>query len=170
LSTPTVSNSIALLYCEHHGWLQGWLRRKLNCSQHAADLAQDTFVRLLAKPEPQRLREPRAYLTTVARGLVINHWRRQALEQAWLDELAARPALVEPSPEERRLILETLEEIARLLDGLPPRVREIFLRSQLEGQTYPIIAEQLGISVNVVQKAMLRAMAHCYKAQYGMPA
>jgi RNA polymerase sigma-70 factor (ECF subfamily) len=166
LSNSTVSQSIALLYSDHHGWLQGWLRRKLNCSQQAADLAQDTFVRLLSKPEPQALREPRAYLTTVARGLMINHWRRQGLEQAYQEELAARPEATSPSPEERRLILETLEEIARLLDGLPPRVREIFLRSQLEGQTYPVIAEQLGISVNVVQKAMLRATAQCYRALY----
>jgi len=166
LSNSNVSQSIAVLYSDHHGWLQGWLRRKLNCSQQAADLAQDTFLRLLSKPEPQALREPRAYLTTIARGLVINHWRRQGLEQAYQEELAARPEATSPSPEERRLILETLEEIARLLDGLPPRVREIFLRSQLEGQTYPVIAEQLGISINVVQKAMLRATAQCYKALY----
>ena len=164
--TSTVSQSIAVLYSDHHGWLQGWLRRKLNCSHQAADLAQDTFVRLLTRPEPQLLREPRAYLTTIARGLVINHWRRQTLEQAWLDELAARPEATNPSPEERRLILETLEEIARLLDGLPPRVRDIFLRSQLEGQTYPVIAEQMGISINIVQKAMIRATTQCYKALY----
>lgn len=166
MSPLDASRSIATLYTEHHGWLQGWLRRKLDCSHQAADLAHDTFLRLLNKPEPEVLREPRAYLTTVARGLLINHWRRQALEQAWLDELAARPEQSAPSPEERRLILETLEEIARLLDGLPPRVREIFLRSQLEGETYPAIAAQLGVSVNVVQKAMIRATTHCYKALY----
>lgn len=170
VSNSTVSQSIALLYHDHHGWLQGWLRRKLNCSHQAADLAQDTFLRLLTKPEPERLREPRAYLTTVARGLVINHWRRQELEKAYLDELAARPQAVASSPEDRRLVLEMLEEIARLLDGLPPRVSEIFLRSQLEGQTYPVIAEQMGISVNIVQKAMIRATAHCYNAMYGAPA
>lgn len=166
MSTPTVSQSVATLYSEHHGWLQGWLRHKLHCSDQAADFAHDTFLRLLNKPEPELLREPRAYLTTIARGLVINHWRRQALEQAYLEELAARPEAVAPSPEARRLILETLEEIARLLDGLPPSVREIFLRSQLEGQTYPVIAEQMGVSVNVVQKAMIRATAHCYRALY----
>ncbi|ENO90455.1 sigma-70 family RNA polymerase sigma factor [Thauera linaloolentis] len=167
MSPPNASESISALYAEHHGWLQGWLRKKLNCSHQAADLAHDTFVRLLSKQEPEALREPRAYLTTVARGLLINHWRRQALEQAYLEELAARPEESAPSPEARRLILETLEEIARLLDGLPPRVREIFLRSQLEGETYPAIATQMGISVNVVQKAMIRATAHCYKALYG---
>jgi RNA polymerase sigma factor (sigma-70 family) len=166
LSTSTAAQSIAVLYAEHHDWLQGWLRRKLNCSHQAADLAQDTFLRLLSKPEPHVLREPRAYLTTVARGLIINHWRRRTLEQAYLEELAARPEESAPSPEARRQILETLEEIARLLDGLPPRVRDIFLRSQLEGLSYPVIAEQMGISVNVVQKAMIRATTRCYKALY----
>jgi len=166
LSNPTASESIAVLYTEHHGWLQSWLRRKIHCSHRAADLTHDTFLRLLTKPEPQVLSEPRAYLTTVARGLVINHWRRQALEQAYLEELAARPETTSPSIEERQLILETLENIARLLDGLPPRVREIFLRSQLEGQTYPVIAAQMGVSVNVVQKAMIRAITQCYKALY----
>lgn len=166
MSAVVSPQPVAELYREHHGWLHGWLRRKLGCTHQAADLAQDTFVRVLSKPEPQALREPRAYLTTVARGLVINHWRRQGLEQAYQEELAARPEATSPSPEERRLILETLEEIARLLDGLPPRVREIFLRSQLEGQTYPVIAEQMGVSVNVVQKAMLRATTQCYRALY----
>ncbi len=35
------------LYAEHHQWLTGWIRRKLGCDESAADLTQDTFVRLL---------------------------------------------------------------------------------------------------------------------------
>ena len=35
------------LYSEHHGWLQNWLRGKLGCAADAADLAQDTFLRIL---------------------------------------------------------------------------------------------------------------------------
>ena len=31
------------LYLEHHGWLLGWLRRRLECSETAADLAHDTL-------------------------------------------------------------------------------------------------------------------------------
>ncbi|WP_416390945.1 sigma factor [Alloalcanivorax xenomutans] len=38
---------VAVLYSDHHGWLLGWLRKKLGCSQHAADMAHDTFVRVL---------------------------------------------------------------------------------------------------------------------------
>lgn len=33
---------------DHHHWLHGWLRRKLGCAQVAADLAHDTFVRLIS--------------------------------------------------------------------------------------------------------------------------
>lgn len=98
---------------------------------------------------------------------MINHWRRQALAQAYQEELAARPLATAPSPEERSLILETLTEIARMLDGLTPCNREIFLRSQMEGQSYPVIAREMGISVNIVQKAMLAATAHCYRILYG---
>ena len=62
------SESIAGIYSHHHGWLMRWLRAKLQCADHAADLAHDTFVRLLTAPPENRqtLREPRAYLTTVA--------------------------------------------------------------------------------------------------------
>lgn len=170
MTRPAHIDTISSLYQAHHGWLHGWLRRRLNCSHQAADLAQDAFVRLLAKPEPVALREPRAYLTTIAHGLVVNHWRRKALEQAYLEALAQRPEAFAPSPEARQLAVEALEEIARLLDGLPAQMRDIFLLSQLDGLTYPVIADRLGITVNVVQKAMVRATAHCYKALYGVVA
>lgn len=65
-------------YADHHGWLNGWLRRQLGCSQRAADLVQDTFVRVLSKDDDMAaIREPRAYLHTIAKGLLINHWRRR---------------------------------------------------------------------------------------------
>lgn len=162
---PDQAPSIETLYGDHHGWLQGWLRRRVGNTSDAADLAHDTFVRVLGR-RPGTLREPRAYLATIANGLLVSHWRRRALEQAWLDVLASQPEPIAPSPEERSLILETLEEIARLIDGLPARVREVFLLSQIDGLNYPQIAQAMGISVNVVQKAMTRAMAHCYKAAY----
>jgi len=49
-----------------------------------------------------------------------------------------------------------------MLAGLSPHVVEIFLLSQFEGLTYPAIAERLNVTINVVQKAMLKATHHCY--------
>lgn len=59
------------LYRGHYGWLTGWLRHKLGCSAQAADLAQDTFVRVLAARNAARIAEPRAYLATVARAIPL---------------------------------------------------------------------------------------------------
>ncbi|THF66172.1 sigma-70 family RNA polymerase sigma factor [Pseudothauera nasutitermitis] len=155
-------DSIDALYRDHHGWLQGWLRRKLGCGHQAADLAQDTFVSLLARPcQPD---EPRAYLLTIARRLVFETWRRRDLERAWLAQLATLPEACAPSEEERAIVLEALLAIDALLDGLSPKARRAFLLSQLEGLTHARIAEELGVSVSRVRQYIAQALARCYEA------
>ncbi|MBD9483347.1 sigma-70 family RNA polymerase sigma factor [Pseudomonas sp. PDM14] len=159
---PDTSHAqVDALYRQHHGWLRGWLRQRLNCSADAADLAQDTFIRVLLARTAGSLREPRHYLATIARGLVIDLYRRRSLEQAYLDALAARPELYAPSAETRVLILDSLMAIDRLLDGLGPRTRAIFLAVQLDGLSYEKAAERVGVSVSTVRKHLARALLHC---------
>ncbi|MEN0035513.1 MAG: sigma-70 family RNA polymerase sigma factor [Cellvibrio sp.] len=154
------------LYSSHQGWLRDWLRKRLGCSETAADLTQDTFIRLLLKDNAPQLESPRAYLSTIAKGLMINHWRRQALEQAYLDLLAAQPEPLLPSLEERQLVVEALLQLAEILDGLTPRDQQIFLLARLDGLKYQEIADQLNITVNSVQKAMVRATHKVYQILY----
>ncbi|NHC07649.1 RNA polymerase sigma-70 factor (ECF subfamily) [Azonexus fungiphilus] len=155
------SDSLSTLYRDHHGWLAGWLRRKLGNGHDAADLAHDTFLRILAARNAAAIEEPRKYLATIAKGLVVDRFRRQSIEAAWLETLAARPEPLAISPETRALILETLLAIDRMLDELGPRAREIFLLAQFEGLTYAAIGERLGVSVTTVKKHLARALAHC---------
>lgn len=157
----SLQHSVHTLYEDHHGWLCGWLRKRLGCVDHAADLAQDTFIRVLTQRKNLELREPRAYLSTIARSLMIDSFRRRALEQAYLQTLAAIPEPVAVSPETRELIIETLMEIDRLLDGLGERTREIFLLAQLDGLSYVDIGRRLQVSVNTVKKHAVRALTHC---------
>lgn len=152
-----------VLYGTHHGWLRGWLRRSVGCSQQAADLAQDTFVRLLVRDQPVSDRAPRALLARIARGLVIDHWRRDALERAYLEALALLPEASHPSPEVRHEALQSLERIAQLLDGLKPAVREAFLLYQLGGLTHAQVAQELGISSRTVERHVTSALLHCYR-------
>jgi RNA polymerase sigma-70 factor (ECF subfamily) len=92
---------------------------------------------------------------------MIDMFRRRALEQAYLETLAARPELHDISPETRFMIIEALVEIDRLLDGLGGRTREIFLMAQLDGLSYVEIGRQLNVSVNTVKKHATRALTHC---------
>lgn len=152
------------MYVDHHSWLVSWLRRKLGGADQATDLAQDTFVRILAVQESRReltLQEPRAYLTTIAHRLLINHVKRVSLEQAYLDVLSQMPEPETMSAETRMLILETLHEIDAMLDGLGNKVREAFLLSQLEGLTYAEIAERLGVTDRTVKRYMAAAFEQC---------
>lgn len=153
--------SMAAFYEAHNRWLFSWLRKKLGCHFDAADLAQDTFLRILSKQNLQDIVEPRAYLTTVAHGLMVNHLRRRDIEKAYLAELDCLPASETPSTETRLMVLETLIRIDAMLDGLPPRVRLAFLLHQLEDLTYAEIAARLRVSISSVRQYVARALLHC---------
>lgn len=165
----SIQQQVHVLYSHHHGWLQGWLRRKLGDAHHAADLAQDTFVRILVACRAEELaldavREPRAYLTTVARRVLLNHYRRNSLEQAWLAALAACPQAHATSPEDRLIVLQTLHEIDAMLDALKPLARRAFLLSQLDGMPQAEIAATLGVSLTTVKRYIVQAGVQCYFA------
>ncbi|MBB4864137.1 RNA polymerase sigma-70 factor (ECF subfamily) [Pseudomonas nitritireducens] len=154
---------LSQLYHQHHGWLRGWLQRRLGNRCDAADLAQDTFVRLLVSPAAlqQPIATPRAYLATIARRLVINLYRRRSLEQAYLEVLASLPEESTPSLEHQALVLEALHEVDAVLARLPDKARQAFLMYQLEGCTQEAIARHLGTSVRSVQRYLALAFEEC---------
>lgn len=159
--SSSASVSVETLYREHHGWLKAWLQRRLGNAHGAADLAHDTFLRLMSSPQLPALEEPRAFLRTIAHGVVVNHWRRQDLERAWMSALAALPENLAPSPEDRLMALQTLHMVDAMLDRLNPKARAAFLLSQLDGLTYAAIATQLAVSERMVKKYMAQAMLQC---------
>lgn len=143
--------------------MQAWLRGKLGNSVDAADLAHDTFVRVLASRRPPSALgdEPRALLTHIAKGLVIDHWRRRDVEAAYLRAVAQRPEPQVPSPEARLLIVEALLRIDAMLASLPPRTRKIFLLAQLDGLTLQRISERTHTPLITVRRHIQRALLAC---------
>ncbi|MCD0504389.1 sigma-70 family RNA polymerase sigma factor [Bordetella petrii] len=162
----TVHKEVETWYSSHHGWLQGWLRRSLGNPADAADLSHDLFARLLARREPVRAAEPRAFLSTMAHRMVIDHWRRRELEKAWLDTLAALPEPQVPSVESQQIILETLAAVDEVLDTFKPVVREAFLLNQLEGLSCPQIATRLDVSLSTVERHVSKVLRACYALQF----
>ncbi|WP_431484505.1 sigma-70 family RNA polymerase sigma factor [Pseudomonas solani] len=160
-----LNRQIHTLYSDHHGWLHAWLSRRLGNAWDAADLAHDTFLRLLGRQVGRDFgSEPRALLTHIAKGLVIDRWRRQDIEQAYLESIAHLPEPEAPSPETRLLILETLCRIEALLAEMPEKTRQAFLLSQLEGLGYAEIATRLGVSLASVKRYMRDAFLACLSA------
>ena len=171
MSSSADTQTVDSLYREHHGWLNGWLRTRLGCSEVAADLAQDTFVRVLRAEPAAPLHQPRQFLLTIAKGLSVDLFRRRSLERQYLEALAELPQTHWPSEEQRAVALETLIGLDAMLAGLGTKVRETFLLSQFEGLTYPQIAKVLNISVRSVNNYMAKAMEHCclYRLEHSCP-
>jgi RNA polymerase sigma factor (sigma-70 family) len=152
------------LYITHKGWLQHWIQGRLGDGFTAADLTHDTFLRVWRKIQTDNyfeLKEPKAYLRTVAKRLMVNHYERQSLERAFIETLAQLPAPLAPSIEEQAIVLEILHELDVLLYGLPPHVRAAFLMAQLEGLTYEDIAARLQVNVRTVSRYMAQGFRQC---------
>ncbi|OTG83155.1 RNA polymerase subunit sigma [Acinetobacter sp. ANC 4558] len=157
-------NQVEQLYQEHHSWVYTWLYKKLGNQAQAADLAQDTFVRLLMKEKRLELNEPRAFITTIAKGLMKNWIERKQIEQAYLEVLSQQPELFCPSLEETVLIIESLLEVFCLLDGLPIIVRQVFLSIQVDGIKYDEVATQFNLSLSTVKRYTKQAYMQCLSA------
>lgn len=164
-TVPSSSHAeIAALYVDHHSWLRGWLRRRLGSAAEAADLAHDTFLRLLTGRTERcfgSVGEARAYLRTTAQNLCINLWRRQEIERAWMDMLAATPQASYPSAERQAIVLQALEEIGRMLQALSPKAARAFTLAVVCEMTDDEVGAELGVSGRMVRKYVAQAMLGC---------
>lgn len=132
------------------------LRRRGLSSDAAADIAQETFLRVLtvgsrmgADREPDG-DNPRGYLLRVARNLSIDLGRREGRSPfigAAIDLYEATPDQA-PSQEARLSDRQKLAAVAAALDELPERTRRAFEMHRLGERTLAEIAEALGLSVS----------------------
>lgn len=148
-------------YLNHRAWVYGWLCKKTGSTVDAADLTQDTFVKLFNQDDLATIQEPRGYLTTIAHSLMVNHFRRKDLERAYLQSLADLPQSVSLSLEERAIIFETLIELDAMLHGLSKPVREAYLMIQLDGLSYAEVAKHLNVTTRTIGNYIAKATLHC---------
>jgi RNA polymerase sigma factor (sigma-70 family) len=162
-------NDVGGLFRAHYPWLCARLRRQLGVSSSVEDIAAETFAQLLESPGLTPIREPRALLTTIARRLIYQLWRRRDLERQHLDQLQHIDHPQALSPEERVQLTQALHGLDRTLERLPGKVRATFLLSRVDGLTYPQIAAELGISQRSVSAYMTRSQALCAQHSANQP-
>lgn len=161
---PSHRQYLSELFKQHYTWLCERLRRHLDGPECAEDIAAETFLQLLAAPNVVPIREPRALLTTIARRLIYQRWRRRGLERDYLSGLIDEEQIYAPSPESLAATLQALDRIDRRLNRLPPKIKTTFMLSRSMGLTYPEIANHLGISSRSVSDYMEKAETCCLRA------
>lgn len=150
----------------HYNELLGYFVRSVRDVHEAQDLVQQTFERMLAKQHAgSRAEHPRALLYEIARNLLIDRHRHLSVRLHDSDEaLHHHPALPACEPETIYAGMQRVQLLIATIEALPPRCREAFVRHRIDGQSHAEVAAQMGISVNMVERHIMLAVATCRKA------
>ena len=171
--------AIAEAYKAWNTELVGFLNRQLKRSPETArDLAQETFAKWLAANESATPPEkPRAYLYEIARNLLRDHWRREAVrgehviasldDQAFTAQADRLAAHAGEQPEARADAHQRLRLLQAAIDDMPARQREAFLLYRYDELRCEEIAQHMGITVRAVEKHLQLALAHCKRRVHG---
>lgn len=154
---------LSSLFRQYYDELLGFLTAKLGCRDQAADVAQDTYVRIMSLDNPQGIVQPRAFLYKTALNLTVDLFRRQRLRAERTVELEAADETPSELPDQEAIV-ESKERVAllrRAIEELPPKCRHVFLLHKFQHLPHAEIAGRLGISKNMVEKHVMKAMAHC---------
>ncbi|MDD0976086.1 RNA polymerase sigma factor [Pseudomonas fontis] len=150
------------LFLKHAKTLQGLLTRKVRDPQLAADLVQESFLRLAEQQGREHIDNTPAYLYRTAHNLMIDHVRQQQRRKTDSVPHEALEGIVEDSPglEETTAAEQHMRRLRQALAQLPPRTQEVFRLNRLEGFTHAEVARELNISDSSVQKHLAKALAY----------
>ena len=157
--------SIDALHRSESVKLRRFLLRRLGNSADAADAHQETYLRMLAALSRTHVEQPSAFLFQIANHVALRMRNRQRLESTLFQTLsdAYLEGLVDgyAFPERVAIAKQELKRLAAAVDELPPRCREVFLLARIDGLPNGAVAARLGISRNMVEKHLIKALLHC---------
>ncbi|HZC78526.1 MAG TPA: RNA polymerase sigma factor [Ktedonobacterales bacterium] len=152
------------LFASHGGALQGFLARRVHGHPEAAELAQEVYLRMLRVADLDAIRNPEAYLYTVASNLAKEHARQQRKDAAALnvddplvqEQLAELPTIAGDLDNEQRI-----KRLREVLQQLPAKCHAAVVLQYWHGLSYEEIAQRLGVSTHMVKKYLSQALLHC---------
>ena len=152
----------------HQAELLHFFRGRVAHAQDAADLAQESWSRLMRYRRGQTALSLRRLLFAIARNVLSNHWRWRALRQIEepTDFAEVELASTAPGLERQWQARHDLDALEAAVAALPPRCRTVFLLSRVEGLSNAEVAQRCGISVKMVEKQLAKAIVRC-RAQVG---
>lgn len=156
-------SSLLRLLVEHYEALTLYLSRRLGSASSANDVVHDTYLRLQRLGTVPALDNPRAYLFRIADNIALDRLRADGRRNRWqvADAGADEHASDAPSAEQAIEQKQRKALLAQAIEELPPRCREVFLLHKIDGLSHSEIARQLGISKSMVEKHVMKALAHC---------
>ena len=148
----------AAVYRSESDALFRYLVRMTGDSDHAADVLQETFLRLVERP-PSTTENLRGWLFRVATNRLRDHARLRKRQAALVGQGVGAESLADPPQQPDRVVAshEGSTAVRRVLDSLSTRDRTILLMRE-EGFRHREIAEVVGTTTGSVGTLIARAL------------
>ena len=168
--SSTAFNTLVLRY---DAPLHTYIRMSVNDGVLADDIFQDTFMKVILT-----LREGKytgqgkfkAWVTQVARNLIIDHFRRVKVknvisewDESFREELSERLPSEERNAEEELIRQSEHRALHDWIAKLPQAQREVLQLRYLEDMSFKEIAMQTGVSINTALGRMRYALINLRK-------
>lgn len=125
------------------------------------DILQEAFITSYAASRSQEIRNPKAFMMTVARNLALDHaGRADSRLNCSIDDVDDEDMLSSEADLEWQLqARERFLEFCRAVSTLPVSCRRVFILKKIYGLTLDEISQQLGLSRSTVEKHVAKGLS-----------
>ncbi len=146
-----------LLFDKYSRKIYGFALRYLKSEVDAEGVVQDVFLYIWnSRANVRTDTNFRSYLFTITINLIKKVFRREAYQSKFKMEVVAQSS--DNSADEQVEYASLLDEVDKLIDKLPERRRNIFIKSRKLGMSSKEIAEELGITPGTVDNQISEAL------------
>ena len=126
--------------------------------EEAEDVVQDTLIKVWNRRDDwQDIDSIEAFSLTVCRNLSLDKVKKAGADNQPIGDSEAASADTASDPYERMVQRDRVEQVRRIVDELPERLKSCMQLRDFEGKSYKEIAAVLGITEEQVKVNIFRA-------------
>lgn len=148
-----------LIYEKYSAKLYAFGLKYLRSTAEAEELVQSVFLKLWENHKNlKKGLSFKSYLFTIAYNDICNLFRKRNYEQIFINDTLYENSHPSFSIEESIDYKSVLDQVEQIVDKLPEKQKNIFLKSRKEGKSTKEIAEEVGLSPGTVDNYISEAL------------
>ena len=157
------ASCLGTLFERHNRGVYQYCRQLTRHSEHAEDLTQEVFLKILRKAGSFRREGSfKAWMFNIARNITLDYLRKAKRQGSMtpVEESTTELLVDHRSAEQAAAGKQNVNLVARALANLPAAVQEVIWLGRFEFDTYEELGQALGCKPGTARVRMHRAMQH----------
>jgi RNA polymerase sigma-70 factor (family 1) len=149
--------SFDLLFEKYSSKLYGFALKYFKNETDAEELVQEVFVKVWENHQSLKSASSfKSYLFTIALNQIRKHFNQKVVVLRYIENIQNNSAVADQVTHDE--YENTLHKIYQIINKMPQRRREIFLKSKIEGKCAKDVAAELNISPGTVDNQISEAL------------